>query len=395
MGGVLGGVFGAILAPLLLMPDVEYALLLTAALLVPGRPGAVEPPTLSRILAGIAFFGAVGVAVTLLGEPGWGALITCGTATALLLRRLDASRPAVTLVVAIGLGIFGTAVRPADTIAQERNFFGTLRVSRGDGVHRLVHGRTVHGVQLTTPDQLETPTTYYARQGPIGDVFRTLMIPVADARVAALGLGVGTIACYSRPGEEWDLFEINPAVVRIATDPRLFAFVPQCTPQARIIIGDGRRALQKLPPASYDLIVLDAFTSDAIPAHLLTREAFALYIDRLRPGGILAVHISNRYLELAPVLAANAHALGATALIREDNIRHADPADEARRTPSTWVVLAASSERLDAFARQAGWSPLPSAPGFRAWTDDYVSLLPVIRAFAFLSSSADPARITR
>jgi SAM-dependent methyltransferase len=326
-------------------------------------------------------FGMAGVVVMLLGEAGWGLLIVCGAATAMLLRRLDGSRPAVTLVVAIGLTIFAVAVQPRATLAHERNFFGTLRVSHSVGAHSLVHGRTVHGVQLTAPHELTTPTTYYAREGPLGDVFRTLMPDVPDRHVATLGLGVGTVACYARAGDEWDLFEINPAVVRIATDPRLFVFVPQCTPGARIIVGDARRALHSMPDARYDLVVLDAFTSDAIPAHLLTREAFALYLARLKPGGLLAVHISNWYLDLAPVLAANATALHASAFIRNDRVQHDDPANTVRRTPSTWVVLAADAQRLQPLAKLDGWFALQPRPGFRPWTDDFASLLPIIRLF--------------
>jgi spermidine synthase len=202
------------------------------------------------------------------------------------------------------------------------------------------------------------------------------MPSVRGARVAVIGLGVGTAACYARPDETWDLFEINPAVVRMATDPRLFSFLRRCAPAAKIIVGDGRRALQLMADARYDLIMLDAFSSDAVPVHLLTREAFALYMRRLKHGGVLAVHISSRFLDLAPVIAANAEILGAFALLRDDKTD-----DPVRHSQSRWVALAADSTRLAQLANVPGWSALSGERGFRPWTDDYTSLLSVVRAF--------------
>jgi spermidine synthase len=268
-------------------------------------------------------------------------------------------------------------MEPGEVIARDRNFFGTLRVVRTNEDQRLLHGRTMHGAQLLAAQHLDMPTMYYSHQGPVGDVFATLMSNSSEARIAAVGLGAGTIVCYAKPGEQWDLFEINPAVVEIARDPQLFQFLGRCAPTATFIVADGRRALQSMENARYDLIVLDAFSSDAIPAHLLTREAFAMYLQRLAPGGIIAVHVSNRYLALEPVVAANAAALNVPAFVRDDP---SDGTPGIQHAASTWIVLSPDARRLEPLSRVRAWRPLVSTPGFRPWTDDYTNLLSVVRA---------------
>jgi spermidine synthase len=242
-----------------------------------------------------------------------------------------------------------------------------------DDRREMLHGRTVHGVQLTAPGARTIPTSYYGREGPLGELMALLRRSGHPARVGAIGLGAGTAGCYARPGDRWDLFEINPAVVELARDTTLFHFLADCVPGARVIVGDGRRSLSDLADARYDFLVLDAFSSDAVPVHLLTREAFSLYVGRLQPDGIIAVHISNRYLDLAPVLAANAHALNLSIRSRLDIA----PAG-AVRSSSRWVALARSASALQPLDAR-DWQLLPPEPGFRPWTDDYASLLPVLR----------------
>jgi hypothetical protein len=328
----------------------------------------------------IAIIGAATVAATVAGITGhaaWAAALFGLPAFGALFMRIDRNRLALAVTASFILIAFAATMRvatPADVIARERNFFGTLRVRATPGLHTLTHGRIAHGSQLTAPDSLDTPTTYYAREGPLGDVFATVHSMTRRARVGVVGLGVGTAVCYARPGETWDLFEINPAVISIARDTTLFRFLDRCGREANIITGDGRRALAASTHAAYDLLVLDAFSSDAIPAHLLTREAFALYLRRLTPTGLLAVHISNRYLDLEPVLAANADALGATGVIRSDA-----NTGSSRRAASVWVALAEDVRALDALRASPGWKTVRVEPGFRTWTDDFTNLLAVLR----------------
>jgi spermidine synthase len=376
VGGAFGGVFGAIVAPMLLMPEMEYALLLLAGLLVPAAGTAV--PELSRrgVLAGTAAALVVGAVVYPMAGIAWAVSATAVPAIALMLRRMDTQAPALLGAMCIFLIAMGmmTGARQGQELSRERNFFGTLRVREHDGYRRLVHGRTLHGVQSTNPAELETPTTYYSREGPLGDVFAMLAQRDERVHIGVVGVGVGTVACYDRPGYSWDLFEIDPAVIAMARNPAMFTFIDRCTPGAAVIIGDGRRALQARDGVRYDLLILDAFSSDAIPAHLLTREAFATYAQRLAGDGLLAVHISNRYLNLRPVVAANAATLGYRAWHRADS-----GGKNSSHTASASVVLTGPAMGSITPDGAEGWTELLPDPRFRTWTDDYTSLLPVLR----------------
>ena len=191
-----------------------------------------------------------------------------------------------------------------------RSFFGIYSIRPGpDNSRLLVHGTTVHGVQnLGSPERERMATTYYVPLSGVGLAMdgdaEQLFGP--GARIGIVGLGTGTLACYARPGEQWTFYEIDPAVVRIARDPQRFTFLSSCKPGRPIKVGDARLLIEGEPPATTDLLVVDAFSSDAVPMHLLTREAFADYRRLLSPSGLLLVHISNRYLDLMPVVAAAA-----------------------------------------------------------------------------------------
>ncbi|MEX0743237.1 MAG: fused MFS/spermidine synthase [Actinomycetota bacterium] len=215
---------------------------------------------------------------------------------------------------------------------------------------------------------------YYTRAGPVGDVVRASGDRLARAGV--IGLGTGSMACFSEPGEEWVFFEIDPLVVRIASDPDLFTYLSACAEQVEIVVGDGRQTLAREPASSFDLLVVDAFSGDAIPMHLLTREAFDLYLSRLQPDGLLALHISNRYLDLAPVVGRVTQETGATGMLRFDRPSEDRLAQGA--TPSIWVVIARDHEALGPLQDDGRWAPLePGHDG--AWTDDYSSILDALR----------------
>ena len=208
-------------------------------------------------------------------------------------------------------------------IRRERNFYGILRVTEDDTAHvrRLFHGWTLHGEQSTEPGRDREPTTYYLPGGPASQVFEALRERGDSrcSRVAIVGLGIGGLAPYARPGQAWTFYELDPAVEAIARDASLFTYLRDCpAASVDVVLGDARLRLADAPDGSLDLIVLDAFSSDAIPVHLLTREALTLYLSKRAPAGVIAYHISTRHLDLEPILGALASERGLIARIRRD-----------------------------------------------------------------------------
>jgi SAM-dependent methyltransferase len=272
----------------------------------------------------------------------------------------------------------GQRVRAGGVLLRARSFFGAYAVRETGTYHHLQNGTTLHGAQDTRPQWRTTPLTYYHAAGPLGTIFARVPALARDGRrVAVVGLGTGTLACYGRRGERWTFYEIDPLIVRIARDPRLFTYLRDCPPTTDVVVGDARLRLAEAPDATYDLLVLDAFSSDAIPTHLLTREAVALYLAKLRPGGILVVHVSNRYLNLVPVVAE---------LARDARVAGSygnDVSGESRRrpmiSPSVWVVLAHRAAEIGAVTRLAGWAALPAGGDLRVWTDDFTDVLSVVK----------------
>jgi protein-L-isoaspartate O-methyltransferase len=280
--------------------------------------------------------------------------------------------PVAVLVLALVLPVSLAVAGVNGRIEQSRTFYGTYRVFDAEGMHRLVHGTTVHGTQFTDDARKDEPTTYYARTGPLGDVFPAFA-QAGGHDVAVVGLGAGTVAAYGRPGESFTFFEIDPEVVRIAEDKRFFTYLSDSRARVRTVTGDGRLNLARQEPAAYDLILLDAFSSDAIPVHLMTEQAVRLYLSRLEPGGMLVFHISNRVFDLRPVLAEAAESLDLHAAVGTSNAT----ADGA--TPTQWVALSRDAAVIDRLRdRSALWSSLDPDRRVR-WTDDYSSVLSVLR----------------
>lgn len=245
----------------------------------------------------------------------------------------------------------------------------------------LLHGTTVHGLENVGPDGVLTgePRTYYDRSGPIGAVFGALDGDAPTLRVGAIGMGSGAVATYGRAGDTFTFYEIDDAVVRIARDPALFTFVPRSEATVDVVLGDGRLELQRNGDARYDLLVLDAFSSDSIPAHLMTREALALYQQRLADRGVVAFHISNRYFDFRGVLGRLAADAGLSGAVFEDTTLTPEQ-ERAGKFASTWVVLARDPADLArATAGSDRWQPLGDGEGAPLWTDDYSNLLQVLR----------------
>lgn len=263
------------------------------------------------------------------------------------------------------------------TLYQARNFFGTVRVQDdpSSSAHRLKNGTTLHGFEITT-DQIRRPTSYYHPSSPIGQVMRHIQ----PKRVTAFGLGTGTLAAYARRGDQYTFLEINPLVVEIASDPKYFAFLTQARQRGAEIgirVGDGRIEAAQLPDHAADLVVLDAFSSDSIPVHLVTKEAFAEYARAIAPGGAIAVHVSNRFFDLGPSVAATAEAAGLTWYIQA---RQDEDPDESR---STWVMLVAGdADALKWGLKDEPWQHPALSSRVRPWTDDWANLLGRLRAVA-------------
>jgi SAM-dependent methyltransferase len=397
VGGMIGGLFCALIAPLIFDWTYEYPILLVAAmLLLPPREPFLRLPRLlwedprRRVWLGALML----VAGLLLSVIGGGILVPEWKSS--LLKTIS-----FLAIIAMGVMALGHRLLTAgmllylmlclsgwDKLSQSvsgmltRSYFGVYGVADRSGSERILfHGTTLHGIQNRTPGRERDPTSYYAPESGVGLALRqapALFGP--KARIDVVGLGAGTLACYVRPGQSWRFYEIDPAMAAIARNPADFTFLSRCQPHADIVIGDARMTLARQSAAGADLLVIDAFSSDAIPMHLLTREALAIYGRRLAPDGLLLIHISNRYLDLRPVLAAGASEGGWQARLR--NYRP-DKRDAGRHyTASVWVALSRDRAQLDRLVRRTGadgWQTLSGRPGFTAWSDDHASILPILK----------------
>jgi hypothetical protein len=266
---------------------------------------------------------------------------------------------------------------------RERTFFGVYEVTsqQNGGWHVLTHGTTTHGVQAFRGKVRNLPTAYYHPTGPLGDVVFTLSADGRFRDVGVVGLGAGAVAGYAGNGVRMDFFEIDEAVIRIAENPHYFTYLADARARpgatVRTTAVDGRLGLRATPEASYDLIVVDAFSSDAIPTHLITREAVAMFTSRLKPLGVIAFHVSNRFFNLGPVLARIADDQHLVCYIRIDKDVLPERSADAMR-PSTWVILARDEKDVGQLARAAPrWRRLSGA-GTRLWTDDYANVFGVL-----------------
>jgi SAM-dependent methyltransferase len=388
-GGVLGGLVNAFLAPTLFTVPVEYPLgLVLACFLRPSLADPAPPRRTARDLMVAAALGglipalpplarAVGVA------PGSMAGLALTYGLPLLLCSLAWSRPARFALGLAAILLAGSVWNDTDerTLFRTRSFFGVHQVLRDPDsrLHYYMHGSTLHGVQSTDPARRHEALSYFRRPGPIGQLFERVVSSRDHVRVAVVGLGVGTLAAYAAPTQHWTFYEIDPAVERIARDPRLFTYIADCAAPVAILIGDARVSLARAETGAYDVIVLDAFSSDAIPVHLLTREALQLYLTKLAPGGVLAFNVTNRHVRLEPMLGALARAEGLESLVQEDWVSDpADRGDPGRGVfPSAWVVMARRPEHLGPLTGDPRWGR-PTGSDHPVWTDDFSSLLPVL-----------------
>ncbi len=384
LGGCFGGVFNAILAPALFDSIAEYPIVLAlAAFLVPdSKRDALTPRgrlNAVAIDAGAAL--SIGAAVVVGSRLGAvSALVPC----ALTLALLPWPRRFAFVLACLFGATWMSFHAPWTAVHRDRTFYGVHRIveTKGPGRMRvLVDGVTRHGSQSLDPGRRRIPTTYYHPSGPLGDVVRGLRArgPIAD--VGLIGLGAGTAAAYGEPGEHFTYFEIDPAVARLASDPRLFTYIADSRARVDIVLGDGRLRIADCADERFDLIVLDAFSSDAIPVHLLTREAVASYLQKLKPRGCLAVHLTNGYLALEPVVAAIASELRIPSAVKRDTVLTAQQAFEGKDR-SQWAVLLRDGAAAFPVQERDGWMRTPAnlGAGSRSflWTDDRSNLVELL-----------------
>jgi len=387
VGGALGGVFNALLAPIIFEDVIEYPLALIVACLL--RPSIL--PSWKASWHSIADFALPALML--------GLLVSLNKYTNLNLQDLAKTGPLVIVItcaiavfvwqarsVRFGLGMAaliaaGYLISNNDEVLQQtRNFYGVLRVLADDSPpeHILYNGTTVHGEQAQDAAHRLEPLSYYHPDGPLGQLFVRLDKTSLTRRVAVVGLGAGTIACYERPGEHWTFFEINPADIAIAKNPALFTFLEDCPGQTDIVLGDARLSLMRQPDHEFGMIVLDAFTSDAIPVHLMTRDAMQLYLNKLEPDGLLVYHVSNLHLDLGPVVGNIAASLKLPARRFNDKASDENSDETYERDASDWIVIARNENDLAAIEHDDRWQALLPSPAKGIWTDDYSNLLSVL-----------------
>jgi len=411
LGGVLGGLFNALVAPMLFthLGMVEYPLALVLAATVRPRSGDTDPPFRSADAALVLLLLGISIGLVLLVPYALtrvGVSAQLGAADDVTVRLLRSglmfglpavaafalvrkpARYALALAALLLAGMFNSS-HFGETLHMERNFFGVIRVTRSpDGKFiRLFHGTTLHGQQHADGLGPPRPMTYYHQRGPVGHLFACL--PEARVKkVGVVGLGTGAVAAYAKPGQEWTFYEIDPAVVRVAEDTQYFRFLSSCRARGAscdVVLGDARRRLLKASDGAYDVIILDGFCSDAIPIHLLTCEAINLYTKKLAPHGVIAMHVSNVHLDLPPIIARLADDRDPPLHVRVCNDTF--PSDEERedgKTASQWMLLARTEEDLQPVlkhrqlpppAKQLVWERVPRNPDAPLWRDDFANLL--------------------
>jgi hypothetical protein len=367
IGGALGGAFNALLAPVLFESLVEYPVALAAVLLL--RPPARYPFTI--LTAVVAVVGAIVATRLVYDHPQAAFWVLLGTVV-LTQRRVVA--PFLAVTIALGVAVYRDN---GLYILRERTFFGTLSVSEDDTWRALSHGTTLHGQQALDPAKRRIPTTYYARSGPIGQAIAAVADDPRGDRIGVVGLGVGTVAAYSLPDNRITYFEIDAAVTRLARDTRYFHYLGDAQGPVDVVLGDARLSLQRQPAGTFGLLALDAFSSDAIPIHLLTTDAIEDYLRALRHDGLLLVHISNRYVDLEPVVAAVADDLG-LAVRTFDDFTITDEQAEEGKEASEWMALARTESDMFVLDGHGDWKPARRDKGVDAWTDESSDLWSVL-----------------
>ncbi|WFL78684.1 hypothetical protein P7228_06365 [Altererythrobacter arenosus] len=397
-GGALGGLFTALIAPLIFDWVWEHPLLvLMAAALLPlgglsdwqQRIAGSEKTRLRALAVGMVIAAAVacGLFYSSINENWLWTTVTLFMLAGLALTMKFSHFAFVVILALIMVGRGALTHLSAYSLGERtRSYFGVYTIAdrEQDGIRVLTHGTTVHGRQFLGPKDRLEPTTYYGEHSGVG-----LVLSHADAlygsgaRIGIVGLGAGTLACYRQPDQVYRFYEIDPAVLEYSTEG-VFTFLEECAPDSQTVIGDARLELEAEPAGQLEILAVDAFSSDAIPLHLLTKEAIETYGRSVGPDGLVAIHISNRFIALEPVLSAFLRDSGWPGVIRIDQ------GDESRSlTASAWVVISRSEQKIEELLETTGrdeWRAL-NDNGSAVWTDNFSSAIPHIRWQTMLRGS--------
>ncbi len=401
VGGVLGGLFNAVVAPQVFTGIVEYPLVMVAACFALPRTAHRATDHRERLWdfgvpALIAAVVAVGLASVRMASQTQAAWAPPVLFLAVTLACFSLKARPVRFALSYGVMVLAMGVladwRTGDVLHAERNFFGVKRVLNDPSgrLRLLVHGTTTHGCQMRDPARAGEPSSYYHRSSPIGDLFAAFNASPHEPHVGVIGLGAGAVAAYAQPGQRFTFYEIDPGMERIARDPRYFTYLADSRGACEVVLGDGRLTLARVPDGRFGFFLLDAFSSDSVPTHLLAREAIELYVSKLADGGLLAFHVSNRFFDFEPLLAKAADDLGlACAAKLNTGISEQDRAEG--KLPSHCVVMARQPEDLAALLSVPGWRTPDGSACPQAWTDQHCDVVGLFLAGKNLSLGPRPA----
>ncbi len=384
--GMLGGMFNTFVAPFVFDGIYEYPIMIVAALML--RPGIIGTwnfklalqiiiPVLliitgwilqRNILNLLNYFDQIAISLMLL------------TLLTLVLRNRPLAFAGLSAaIIYLSLALHNLS---SHTIYQERSFFGVFAVrdtmiedehQNPEKIHELYHGTTKHGAQRLAQALQTIPYMYYSQPGPMGQLFKEFDRQNQHWTIGYVGLGAGALSCYSKPQQQWTIYEIDPLVIKIAQDAQYFHYLERCGKNATMKVGDARLSIAAEPAQKFDLLILDAFSSDSVPTHLLTQEALNLYFSKLKPNGMLAFHITNAHLSLKKVISDHAQQLKLAALIQEFKPQDSQPLVVV----TDWVVLAKNAQTLAPLAqsRLGYWEQLPLYFDMKPWTDDFTNII--------------------
>lgn len=382
VGGALGGLFNSILAPLAFSDLVEGTMTLVAALVLVFQPMLnLTARTFARAVAAGTVSGALATVATLAAGAGTTPLIAAMTAAAgVAVVLCRAHRGAAILATALALALPAWLAGPDDRLFHDRSFFGLHQVLDQDGARLYSNGTTVHGAQPLAhlAAARPQPTSYYHPVAPMGQILSSGTGRTARS-VGIVGLGVGALACYAQPGQDWHFYEIDAMVDRVARDTSLFTYLSACTPDAPTHLGDARVVLQDQADMRFDILVIDAYSSDAVPVHLTTDEAIGLYLDRLTPEGVLVFHISNRYYDIGLPLVRSAEARG---LHMWRQMTGPEASDDPGYRASDVALIARDPAHVADLLSSGDWVRWKT-DGAAPWTDDRANALSILRPGVF------------
>ncbi len=387
-GGMLGGMFNTFVAPFIFNGIYEYPLMIVAALLL--RPWPKKLTLKSLILQSIAPALLIIIGNVLYSNIAnlleYFDVIVISLIALIFVNYLFRAKPIsfaflTGAIIYLSLGLHGLS---SHTLYQERSFFGVLAVresvltneqNQPEKYHELFHGTTKHGAQRQVEYLAKIPLTYYSQPGPMGQLFKEFDSVNQNWTIGIVGLGAGALICYAKDQQDWTLYEIDPLVVDIASNPEYFSYLKRCSHKTKMRLGDARLSLQQEPEKKFDLLVIDAFSSDSVPTHLLTQEALKIYFKKLKPNGILAFHITNRHLLLKKVLSIHSEHLHLSSLIQE----FIPEKDIPLVVATDWVVMANNSEALSplSLSRLGKWGKMPLYFDMNPWTDDFTNIVSI------------------